>query len=61
MKNSADHKYPRATRQQNIRAMLIVGTVSVAVCAIVFLAQLTMGLPDEPPGSHHEATTKSNP
>jgi hypothetical protein len=61
MKNSADHKYPPATRQQNIRAMLIVGTVSVAVCVTVFLAQLTMGVADEPQGSDHQATAKSNP
>jgi hypothetical protein len=59
MKNNADYKYPQATRQHNIRAMLIVGTVSLAVCAVVFLAQLTMGVLDEPQGGHNEATAKS--
>jgi hypothetical protein len=61
MKNSADHRYPRPSRQQNIRAMLIVGGISLAVCVTVFLAQLTIGVPDLPQGSDHEATDKSNP
>lgn len=61
MKNSADHKYPRASREQNIRAMLIVSAISIAVCVTVFLAQLVVGVPDELQGSGHEATAKSNP